>query len=230
MERVGTLINKLKEQFDQQADAQKMALTAQLLLSELQQKQAPAVAGNNITVVMPSVNTNVQREQATLDAQPISENPSINTFANGWLFEEPAEIPTLTHQKQVVVTENIPPIKKKQENFIEEYNTLHAKEIENLNEKLREEKQEVATLLQEAPIRDLKKAIGLNDRFLFVNDLFRGDENMYERSLKTINAFNIYPEAEYWIQRELKVKLSWPDNSDSAKLFNQLVRRRFASI
>ena len=39
MERVGTLINKLKEQFDQQADAQKMALTAQLLLSELQQKQ-----------------------------------------------------------------------------------------------------------------------------------------------------------------------------------------------
>jgi hypothetical protein len=99
-----------------------------------------------------------------------------------------------------------------------------------LNEKLNEERKELAHLLQEAPIRDLKKAIGLNDRFLFVNDLFRGDENMYERSLKTINAFSIYPEAEYWIQRELKVKLSWPDSSDTVRLFDQLVKRRFASI
>ena len=45
--------------------------------------------------------------------------------------------------------------------------------------------------------------------FLFINDLFRGDEAMYERSIKTINSFNIYPEAEYWISRELKVKLGW---------------------
>ena len=86
----------------------------------------------------------------------------------------------------------------------------------------------MATALQGAPIRDLKKGIGVNDRFLFVQDLFRGDENMFERSLKTINGFSIYPEAEYWIQRELKVKLSWPDNSDTVKLFDQLVKRRFA--
>ena len=82
--------------------------------------------------------------------------------------------------------------------------------------------------LQGTPIRDLKKAIGVNDRYLFVNELFRGDENMYERSLKTINGFNIYPEAQYWIQRELKVKLSWPDNSETVKLFDQLIKRRFS--
>ncbi len=230
MERVGTLINKLKEQFDQQADAQKMAFTAQLLLSELQQIHTPALTGNKITVVMPAVNSLVPKDYPTVEARPVKENPPVNAVANGWLFEENSEIPTLSLQKNLAVTENIPVVKNKSENIIEEYNTLHAKEIESHNEKLREEKQELATLLQEAPIRDLKKAIGLNDRFLFVNDLFRGDENMYERSLKTINAFNIYPEAEYWIQRELKVKLSWPDNSESAKLFNQLVRRRFASI
>jgi hypothetical protein len=61
-----------------------------------------------------------------------------------------------------------------------------------------------------------------------VNDLFRGDENMYERSIKTINGFSIYPEAEYWITRELKVKLSWPDNSETVKLFDQLIKRRFS--
>ncbi|HMC99953.1 MAG TPA: hypothetical protein VKH37_07365, partial [Ferruginibacter sp.] len=78
------------------------------------------------------------------------------------------------------------------------------------------------------PIRDLKKAIGVNDRFLFINELFRGDESMYERSIKTINSFSILPEAEYWIQRELKVKNGWDDNDAIVKQFYQLVKRRFS--
>jgi hypothetical protein len=81
--------------------------------------------------------------------------------------------------------------------------------------------------LKETPIKDLRKAIGINDRFLFINELFRGDENMYERCIKTINNFNIYPEAEYWITRELKVKLGWKDDSETANHFYQLVKRRF---
>ena len=69
-------------------------------------------------------------------------------------------------------------------------------------------------LLQDTPIRDLKKAISINDRHRFIHELFRGDETMYERSIKTINNFNIYAEAEYWIQRELKLKLGWDANLD----------------
>ena len=75
---------------------------------------------------------------------------------------------------------------------------------------------------------DLKKAIGINDRYLFINELFRGDETMYERSLKTINSFAIFPEAHYWIQRELKVKLGWNERSEIVGHFDQLVKRRFA--
>jgi hypothetical protein len=51
---------------------------------------------------------------------------------------------------------------------------------------------------------------------------------MYERSIKTINGFNIYAEAELWIKRELKLKLGWNDELDSAKYFDQLIKRRFA--
>jgi hypothetical protein len=50
---------------------------------------------------------------------------------------------------------------------------------------------------------------------------------MYERSIKTINSFSILPEAEYWIQRELKVKLAWNDGNETVKQFTQLVKRRF---
>ena len=82
--------------------------------------------------------------------------------------------------------------------------------------------------LTEAAVKDLKKAIGINDRFLYINELFRGDEVMYERSIKTINSFSIFPEAEYWIRRELKTKLGWVDAEPTVKQFDQLVKRRFS--
>lgn len=98
----------------------------------------------------------------------------------------------------------------------------------SLNEHLREEKVELAHRLGEVPIKDLKKAIGINDRYVFINDLFRGDEVMYERSIKTINNFSIYAEAQYWMERELKIKLGWDDERAATQEFYGLVRRRFS--
>ncbi|MGB3006988.1 MAG: hypothetical protein WBC06_10790, partial [Chitinophagaceae bacterium] len=99
---------------------------------------------------------------------------------------------------------------------------------ESINDKLKQGKTEWVEVLKETPIKDLRKAIGINDRFHFINELFRGDENMYERCLKTINSFNIYAEAEYWISRELKVKLGWNNSNTTVQHFDQLVKRRFS--
>ncbi len=226
MERVGTLINKLKEQFEQHAEADKLAITAQLLLAELQHNHAQSTVGSKISVVLPSVSgTKVSQESLKTDKEPKPEPVKEGALTN-WLFETNIEIPTLSHQNAEIPVTILTEEPRLSEVF--EFNITLANQAESLNEKLKEERVEVATVLQGAPIRDLKKAIGVNDRFLFVNDLFRGDENMYERSIKTINGFSIYPEAQYWIQRELKVKLSWPDNSDTVKLFDQLIRRRFS--
>jgi hypothetical protein len=117
---------------------------------------------------------------------------------------------------------------KKDLKLQKEINDLIGESKETLNDRLKENKKELAHLLKETPIKDLRKAIGVNDRFVFVNELFRGDETMYERSIKTINGFHILPEAEYWINRELKVKLGWDDYKDSVQHFYHLVRRRFS--
>ena len=103
-----------------------------------------------------------------------------------------------------------------------------AEKKESLNDRLKQEKTELAHVLKEAPIKDLRKGIGINDRFAFVRELFRGDEAAYERSIKTINNFGIYTEAEYWISRELKLKLGWDDGNETAQHFYHLVRRRFS--
>ena len=98
----------------------------------------------------------------------------------------------------------------------------------SLNDKLKGNVVELSAALNDTPVRDLKKAIGVNDRFVFISQLFRGDEVMYERSIKTINGFRILPEAEYWMERELKVKLGWDENREATKHFYQLVKRRFS--
>jgi hypothetical protein len=98
----------------------------------------------------------------------------------------------------------------------------------SLNEKLKQTKIDLVDTISETSIRDLRKAIGVNDRFLFINELFRGDEAAYERSIKTINSFSIYAEAEYWIERELKIKNGWDMQNEKVAQFYQLVKRRFS--
>ena len=100
---------------------------------------------------------------------------------------------------------------------------------ETFNDKLKEEHSDINHQLKLEPVKDIKKAFNINEKYVFINELFRGDDAMFERSLKTINSFQIYPEAEYWIQRELKVKLGWNENSSTVQHFDTLVKRRFAS-
>jgi hypothetical protein len=235
MERVGTLINKLKEQFEQEADAAKMLVNTRLLLAELQTQlqQNPMPVKGKVSIVMPSfaqapvdepVVEKVVIATNVVEPEPIVEQLRTETVIEkeevqpAWLFNLPVEIPTMVHQAA--------PVEKE----VFELNELLVAQHEQpeINELLREDKMEVATALQSAPVRDLRKAVGINDRYLFVNELFRGDESMYERSMKTINGFSIFPEAQYWIERELKVKMGWDDQCEAVKLFDQLVRRRFS--
>lgn len=215
MERLGVLITKLKDQFDEKIEADKLLLTTQLILAELQQHQSQPTLYGNISVVMPINNTTEMQTQTNSFMEP--EQPKIHPQKKeenvGWLFDPLLTVPTLAHQNPQIKTEVNDAIEHKKE---------------SVNDKLKEEKIEVAAALLATPVRDLKKAIGINDRYLFITELFRGDENMFERSIKTINNFSIYPEAEYWIQRELKVKLGWNELLESVKLFDQLVRRRFS--
>jgi len=151
--------------------------------------------------------------------QAIEQRPLFEVFpvkeekAGAWGLEPLSEAPTLAHQQKTIYELN---------------DTMVGETPKSINDKLKEDTAEMGALLKEAPIRDLKKAITINDRHRFIHELFRDDEAMYERSLKTINSFHIFAEAEFWIQRELKVKLGWNTNLELVKIFDQLVRRRFS--
>ncbi len=153
------------------------------------------------------------------------------------LFDSVEDIPTLAHQQitplEPPITPPEPPITPEPPSTPDvpkqEIHDLILEETPaSLNDTIGTQGTALSDALKDAPIKDLKKGIGLNDRYLFINELFRGDESVYERSIKTINGFSIYAEAEYWIKRELKLKLGWDEKSEAVKQFDQLVKRRFS--
>lgn len=226
MDRLAELISKLNEQFAQNADHGQLMMTVKQIeaaLSSLSPASGKALGTSKVSVLMPGpVRFSEPQTASVMPVEPVAVTKNVEekkiikeqviTPKNeGWLFDPMVEIPTLAHQKSGP-----------------EVNEAIGQQGVSLNDKLKAEVVEVKHLLNEAPVRDLRKAIGVNDRFVFINELFRGDENMYERSIKTINSFRIYPEAEYWIERELKVKLGWEDSRESTQHFYQVVKRRFS--
>jgi hypothetical protein len=221
MERIQTLINRLQEQVKQNADVSQMQMTLQLLQSELNQLQKTSVrtlGTSKVSVVLPTpvaitpvsaAKKEVEEEQEVISVPKIKAKPKSQLDLH---FDPMNEIPTFSQYK----------IGKEVNEAVEQK--------ESFNDRLKENRNELMHSLKETPIRDLRKGIGINDRFVFISELFRGDEPMYERSIKTINSFNIYPEAEYWMNRELKIKLGWDDTREIVKHFYQLVKRRFASM
>ncbi len=241
MQRVDTLIKKLQEQFAAEATASQLLLTVQMLqaeLSNLQSKDAPLQKGgvsvdfthsSNFTPASTASEEKIvevlQVDEAEIEAElnEIKKNAAEaqkNSSKNKphLAFDTiDDEIPTLAHQIPSI------PIKPVE---INDSNANIASS--SLNDRLKQTNVDLSETIKEAPITDLRKAVGVNDKFLFINDLFRGDETMYERSIKTINSFAVFQEAEYWIQRELKLKLGWNENDATVKQFTQLVKKRFS--
>lgn len=253
MERVETLLKKLQEQFAQKASPGQLLLTVQMLQAELlhlstglreqadnaQNTDHVAITVSPIANPKNEVEKNklagaqeekiievlkideseieaeleeIKRNAEAMQKMSIQNKPHIQ-----YSLEEEEDIPTLSHQN---LPKTQPPKK--------EINETVAGNTGSINEKLKQSKIDLGDTFTEVPIRDLRKAIAVNDRFLFINELFRGDEAAYERSIKTINSFSIFPEAEYWIQRELKVKNAWNDSDELVRQFYQLVKRRFS--
>jgi hypothetical protein len=223
MERIQALINRLQEQVKQNADVAQMQFTLQLLQTELNQLQKTAIrtlGTSKVAVVLPTpvsitpASAQVAKQEAEIE-QEVVQATKLKAKTNNQLdihFDPMNEIPTFSQYKMG-----------------KEVNEAMGGQ-QSLNDRLKEDRTEVMHAIKDTPIKDLRKGIGINDRFVFISELFRGDEPMYERSIKTINSFNIYQEAEYWMNRELMIKLGWDDTRETVKHFYQLVKRRFLSM
>jgi len=82
---------------------------------------------------------------------------------------------------------------------------------------------DMSTRLQNKPIVDLYKAIGINDKFLFIKELFDGDSARYSETINHLNAIADLNDAIIYLQDNFQ----WTEDNEHAAKFIDLVRRKF---
>jgi hypothetical protein len=97
---------------------------------------------------------------------------------------------------------------------------------ETLGEKMMGEDNSLAAKLQQTPGRDLKSSIGINDKFLFVNELFGGSMEKYTKSIENLNDLKTLNGAMIYLN-ELKIELQWNSSNEAYLKLKDLVSRKF---
>lgn len=81
---------------------------------------------------------------------------------------------------------------------------------------------------QLAPIKDLRAAINLNDKMLYVKDLFNGYSLSYSEAIELLNRMDSFDEADRFLKTNYAVKNSWSEKPGTVDKFYALLKRRFA--
>jgi hypothetical protein len=78
------------------------------------------------------------------------------------------------------------------------------------------------TSVKGLPVTNLMNAIGINDRFLFVRELFANDNTNFEKTVDQLDCLESFLEAIDYLEKNFK----WTKNEVSLK-FMELLKRRF---
>lgn len=98
---------------------------------------------------------------------------------------------------------------------------------ETLADRYQQQQEEtVGDKLQHGTVGDLQRAIGINDKFLFVNELFSGSMEKYNRSIENLNDLKTLNGALIYLN-ELRIELQWNSNNEAYKKLLELVHRKF---
>jgi hypothetical protein len=79
-----------------------------------------------------------------------------------------------------------------------------------------------------APIADLKQAISLNEKLLFIKDLFNGYNLAYSEVIDIINKMSSFEAADSYLQNNYAAKNNWANKQATVDQFYELLNRRFS--
>lgn len=86
----------------------------------------------------------------------------------------------------------------------------------------------VASQFNQLQTKNLKSMISLNDKLLFVRDLFKGYSLAYSEAIELLNRFDRIEAAENFLNQNYAVKNNWADKQAVADKFYEVLGRRFS--
>jgi hypothetical protein len=84
----------------------------------------------------------------------------------------------------------------------------------------------VADRLQQKKITDLRTALGINDKFLLISELFEGDSVKYNEAIEKLNTFEGNAEAAVHLEH-LQQRYGWKEDSPVFQKLRSFIRRRY---
>lgn len=112
---------------------------------------------------------------------------------------------------------------------IEEFSKQSVSPKSNQGQKLRTA-ENTSTIGERAAgkyLADIKKAMGINERFLYANELFNGDMQAFTQAIEELNHLESALDAEALLNDQLAEKYRWDVESETVIAFKTLVSRRF---
>lgn len=155
--------------------------------------------------------------------EPVHSEEAINVKANETL-PEPVIVP---EAKSLPVTEpkeeSVPVMKESEQK--EEAAPLSLNEILSAQNA----RNTVSGQFTQRQPKDLKSMISLNDKLLFVRDLFNGYSLAYSEAIELLNRFDNFESADNFLKQNYASKNSWSDKQDAADKFYELLNKRFSN-
>lgn len=100
-------------------------------------------------------------------------------------------------------------------------------ETKSVNERIQKSKTDksIGLKMLHNPIKDLKSAIGINEKFLFINELFKGNMKAYNDSIINLNDSESYDKAFEFLDK-LKNDYKWEDDMVAYLTLKDFVERK----
>jgi hypothetical protein len=199
--------------------------------SFVEEKTEPENEKNEITEEKTDLQTPVEKPQPEKQFVPSAtftpekeireeEKEVIEEKSTEQVIEKPSESIKETFQKpDTNFTEKREPIKSTVDLFSDNA-------AETIGDKLgTRDDSSIADKMQKSQVNDLRQAIGINEKFLFINELFNGDLGRYNKVIDELNELTT-PEGIKAYLIELKVANQWPDKNDAYLKLKTLLDRK----
>ncbi|ADR22227.1 hypothetical protein MATR_01310 [Marivirga tractuosa] len=99
-----------------------------------------------------------------------------------------------------------------------------------LNDSLQsKDKQTLADKLAKSGGKSIMKMLTLNQRFMFVNELFEGNQNQFLSAVEQIDGMDSYKEASTHVKKSFADKYDWDMETEEVQEFMELVEKRFGA-
>lgn len=169
-------------------------------------------------------------ETPVIEEEEVYDNPVQQEMTDEPEFQEPEaqaeEPPKEVITEQTVIQnpepEVVKPVKDHHSTLADQFKTT----VKTIGEKSNEYAKPVEQRLT-GQISDLKTAIGLYEKFNFINDLFAGDSLAYERTIVQLNGMINFREADNYLNG-VRAHYKWDAKSESVVRFMDVLSRKFS--